>query len=165
VRLHVLTPNTAAELRRSIRAERERIREHRAFYAAGWVIIAIGFALVALFKLERSVFDLPLLLLAGAVHAMQYVGLYLFVWVIVITKLVYESTMDRLQDAWARKESQRKPGRSFPVAYWRFLFVAGPAAGATFFLLAAGVVVVFFMLPMRINAIPEVLQAVYSAVG
>lgn len=155
----LLTPEAAAELADSVRTEADRFRANLQWYVVFFAFIAVGFALVALFRLERELADLPLFLLAGAVHSISYIGLYLLIWVFVIAKLVYQSTHSQLEANWTRREALRRPGQSFSVAFWRFVLVAVPLAIVVFVALATLVVVVFFVLPLQIDALAEVLYA------
>ncbi|MBA3598772.1 MAG: hypothetical protein H0W40_15540 [Methylibium sp.] len=157
--MHLLTPGTAAELFDCVHTELDRFRANRHWYAVFLAVVAVGFALVALFKLDREFTDLPLLLLAGAVHSLGYVGLYLLIGALVVARLMYESTYSQLEAGWTQREAVRRPEQSFAVAYWRFVLVAAPIAAIVFTVLAALIVAVFFILPMQVDAVSEVLYA------
>lgn len=158
----LLTPKASADLASSVRSAVGEFRAKRELYVLAFAVIAVGFAVVAFFKLEREVTDIPLLLFAGALHATGYVGLYLMLWPFVIAKLVYESTMDQLVERWFKREAQRRPEHSFGlsnVAYWRSILTAGLVALVTLTALAAPVIAIFFALPLQFDALAEILYA------
>lgn len=161
--MHLLTPETAAELSNSVHVEMNRLRANHQWYGIFFVLISVGFALMALYKLDRQITDLPHLLLVGAIHSLGYLGLYLLIWAFVVARLVYVSTCSQLEARWISRETMRRPGQSFAVAFWRFVLVAGPVAVVVFTAMAALIVAVFFVLPMQVDALSDILYAMLES--
>ena len=152
-------PSFRQRLLYDCRTEIDRLRKGWKFYAIFLPFLGLGTSIIAAIRMDAEFHELPLVLVAGMMHALGYVGLYSVIWIFVISKVVYEDIYESKEQKWIEREAQRRPNQSFQVAHWRFQLVAAPAAAATFLLLIAPMITLIFVLPLQNDVIS---RAIFS---
>ena len=134
------------------------VHKYKRAWSVGFVLVSLGFAVIAGVVIRPSLNELPLVLLAGFLHSLQYLSVLAFVWFWVIAWLTYRSIHNWAESRWVDQERLKRPNKSFSVPFWRFKLLASFCAMVVFSVLCIPLAYILFVLPRYSHTLDRALS-------